>query len=526
MSYNNDKKRMIIAMIVSLFPPVPVVNVPLRLAYRETVDPNKVDSAKTVLFSSFKNFIHYNCIEDLKIYIDDVEYVKESGVGLTADEHEQQQQHHSKTILSKISKFFKSDKSDEESEAAQIKSVYGVTDSNIIPLNEENALFIPRVEHANKQVTLKFTIKKKPFELKATVQHRHPRVWSDIKQLDLVSLENEKIEEEQTAMTNSSFRVMQFNILADCYTSPANYVGCPVYSLYRNYRQWVLPEYILEHSPDVVCLQEAEVRMERLTKKLVEAGYLHTPLCDLARYEEEQSITYFKTSRYQPIELQMVHYKNLKNLLTPAQLDPLLKSSITAKYLDLLSSSMHHNKFSLALLQDKQTSSSILFGSVHLHWGSPDFDINYIAQVIQLHIFMMVVGNLLDKHSLPRDTPLVICGDYNNGPTQKAYTLMDYGQYELNGYTLSHSFKMSSAYSHRPDGEPKYTIRTNHFTGSIDQIWMSEKLRVSKLLEIGDHYPRQLPSLTDPSDHIMMLADLYVSKHPRVTLTAADNNQS
>ncbi|KAF2076765.1 hypothetical protein CYY_001954 [Polysphondylium violaceum] len=489
---------------ICLYPPVPVVHVPVRLALRDikpppTTDSNKDDNnsknshendekkkREALINSNFTNFIHRDKISDIKIFID----------GVQVNNSPNAEEKKKSPILSSISKFFSGDSNNNQKD-----HFYGTPDAQFIPLNKESAIFIPGVEHANKELTISFTMKKKTFELKSTIEYRHQREWTSIGAQDGGDDAQHPI------------RIMQYNIQADCYTSPGGYPGCPPYSLYRNYREHVLSNYILEWKPDIACLQEVEVRMERLRNSLVDAGYQHTPLCDLAKYQEEQAIVYYRTDRFDLIESLLVNYRQLKDLLKPKQLEPLARSSCTSKYIDLLGDSMHHNKFSFALLKDKQSGSHILAGSVHLYWGAPSYDVNYFLQVVQLQIFMKLAENILERNSLPKDTPLVVSGDFNNGPGQKAYILMESGEYSLNGYPLTHSFNMKSSYALRPQGEPKYTIRTKHFFGSIDQIWVSDKLKVSKILEIGDHYPIQLPSLTDPSDHIMLLADLYVSNN-------------
>ncbi|GAM24676.1 hypothetical protein SAMD00019534_078510 [Acytostelium subglobosum LB1] len=67
---------------------------------------------------------------------------------------------------------------------------------------------------------------------------------------------------------------------------------------------------------------------------------------------------------------------------------------------------------------------------------------------------------------------------------------------------------LTSVYNHRPTGEPPFTCVTRHFKGNNDQIWKTPHFNIKSILEIGDHYPPQLPSTVDPSDHIMLMADL------------------
>ncbi|GAM24674.1 hypothetical protein SAMD00019534_078490 [Acytostelium subglobosum LB1] len=121
----------------------------------------------------------------------------------------------------------------------------------------------------------------------------------------------------------------------------------------------------------------------------------------------------------------------------------------------------------------------------------------------------MAMANMIRKSGLEvESTPLLLCGDFNNGPTQKTYTLLSDGHYLLDSFKLSHPFKLTSVYNHRPTGEPPFTCVTRHFKGNIDQIWKTPHFNIKSILEIGDHYPPQLPSTVDPSDHIMLMADL------------------
>ncbi|GAM24673.1 hypothetical protein SAMD00019534_078480 [Acytostelium subglobosum LB1] len=246
--------------VLSFFPPVPVVNVPLQIAYAEK-SARRHDSYTRLDRAQLDN---------IKLFIDDVEIVDtETGIAT-----QQSTKHKSSSPFHSISKWLHGGKDHHSGSDASRETPL------VVAL--DNAIFVPTVAHEGKRLRATFTIRKKPFELAATIMYRTSRTLINSEGFT----DNDASEVEGK---NTTLRIIQYNIMADCYTSAQRYTDCPPYTLYRPYRQWILPEYVNEHHADILCMQEAEVRLTRLREKLAEWGYAHTTLSDLSKYQEEQS---------------------------------------------------------------------------------------------------------------------------------------------------------------------------------------------------------------------------------------------
>ncbi|KAN0038709.1 hypothetical protein ACTA71_000895 [Dictyostelium dimigraforme] len=359
-----------------------------------------------------------------------------------------------------------------------------------------------------------------------------------------------KINEPTNNSINNQYRIVQYNILADCYVSDSWYTNSPSYSLrWNSYRSFMLIEQILQYSADIVGTQEVDRLYWQLFKEMnVRGGYQYFPTYDNIespsstmggfdnRYREGCFI-FFKKERFTLLKGLEIDYTKLnregqtllkKELVEILIQDPIYKSCIT----HFLEHSSHHVHHALVLLQDKRTKQRIIVVSKHMYWGSQGY--NYHIQCVQIHLFTLILSHFIQVNNLENNIPIVVCGDFNSSPDDSCYNFMTKGlmanddhhltlagkyqpafdSSQFNNHpeikSINHNFNFSSAYSSRPNGEPKFTIVSRAFTGNIDQIFVSrDRFKVNNVLELGEKQDyKMLPSLTLASDHILLMTDL------------------
>ncbi|EGG16121.1 endonuclease/exonuclease/phosphatase domain-containing protein [Cavenderia fasciculata] len=536
---------------VVLFPPTPVVNVPICVAYYLQSNNNRIESFNE------KNIV---------------------SLTWTIDDHVVQ---HYDSSLSKPS-------------SSLFKRIFFSSSSSSSSNDQSINLFKPTIQQANKELKVDVVIKCKelgiltatPFTFTQKI-HTHPKRDEFVLDYDHINHyqmslkekvvvqqqqqekeEEEKEEEKETqeetkdengstipkppplppvetvksslssypssnrVIPDDALRIIQFNIQADIYTHPQRYHYCPSYALYRPYRQYIIPEYILEHNGDIVCLQEVEVEFDRLRKVLIESGYNHTAvLAKETDRQHEQCITFYQTSRIQVIEEHLVNYNTIEKhpeLISKEQIASLTNNNVhnTNMYNQLLHT-LHHNRHNILLLECKKTNQKFIVVNVHLYWGASSNDTNYYLQILQMNMLLIMVQNILTRHKLgswttiddnfETNTPIIISGDFNNGPANYTYRYLAKGNLNVNTnqglVNYQHPFKFKSAYNLHPNGELKYTCITRDFKGCVDQIFVNDKIKVESLLEVEKYYGECLPTITEASDHILIASTITFLKN-------------
>jgi len=129
----------------------------------------------------------------------------------------------------------------------------------------------------------------------------------------------------------------------------------------------------------------------------------------------------------------------------------------------------------------------------------------------------------LEKLVLPRNLPLLLCGDFNSLTDSAVYQLLcneritqeaihsDIANVLPPLSSLSHRLPLHSAFA--SIGEPKYTNYTGHFVGTLDYIFFTKThlvtctcLDVDSEELVAKH--TALPSPLYSSDHICLVAEL------------------
>ena len=124
--------------------------------------------------------------------------------------------------------------------------------------------------------------------------------------------------------------------------------------------------------------------------------------------------------------------------------------------------------------------------------------------------------------------PHILAGDFNLMPDSPHYQLLTTGEllrtdptYPTEKYGMvwnPEARPMRSAYALSTFGEPDWTnyakIRDDDpFIGCLDYIFLSEEWKVGAVREIPnrDEAPGPLPTEDEPSDHVMISADLFLT---------------
>ena len=132
--------------------------------------------------------------------------------------------------------------------------------------------------------------------------------------------------------------------------------------------------------------------------------------------------------------------------------------------------------------------------------------------------------------------PLMLCGDFNSTPENAVYDLLSSGTVHpghpdvnledtidgrererilpQNVHSLTHGFRLGSAYATVTGSEPQYTNYTGGFKGVLDYVWYSSELlrplstspvpKTDEIREIGV----AMPSVGYSSDHVLLMADM------------------
>lgn len=136
---------------------------------------------------------------------------------------------------------------------------------------------------------------------------------------------------------------------------------------------------------------------------------------------------------------------------------------------------------------------------------------------------------------VPRDLPVMLCGDFNSEPESAVYEYLMNGvvnssRPELvecnstsNGgvrilpdlHRLTHDLDLTSVYNATLGREPDFTNYTARFKGTLDYIYFSpNRLRVVACAALPEEAQLRsgsgegLPSAVYPSDHLMLCADV------------------
>ena len=364
----------------------------------------------------------------------------------------------------------------------------------------------------------------------------------------------------------NTFRTVCYNVLAQIYATRQVYPYTPIWALAWEYRKNLLLREILSHHADIICLQEVQSNHfdQFFQPQLSKHGYdgiFKRKTRDAGNDSAGNQMidgcaTFYKRDRFALMEQYGIEFNeaarqhtanrtqlrrllrgNIALVLVLEELTPPPSSSASAAARRNRKRRLCISQFHKHALLSGAVSRAPLFlrshfvcsmsarcfffslpANTHIFWD-PEFADVKLWQT-------WVLCQELEKLVLPRNLPLVLCGDLNSLVDSSVYELLSterveqgddvFGTGDPSGllpapHQVSHRLPLLSAYA--TIGEPKYTNYTGSFVGILDYIWFTRThLRCVACLDVDEEsLLRQhtaLPSPLYPSDHIPLVTTL------------------
>jgi mRNA deadenylase 3'-5' endonuclease subunit Ccr4 len=275
------------------------------------------------------------------------------------------------------------------------------------------------------------------------------------------------------------FTILSWNILADCFTQPENYMYAGEYALW-SHRKPLLFDLLSLYNPDVICLQEMMfVEYPDFEVRLAARGYsgVVQSVKSKGKGSNDHPVglaTFFRTSKFQ-----LVWQEHRSRCMA----------------------------LGLVFVQpSSQPQHCIAVANVHLESAWKKYNIRF-QQLKSLF-------DQLQKHTF---TSVIVLGDFNNRMNGCMRKLMLEGHvdalFEDHGVVVtekaySHPHKFHTVYS---ESDPTFVMPDHHYF--LDHICFSyETLRPKGALELMTEEDRHiilatsLPNRTHPSDHLPVAA--------------------
>lgn len=351
-----------------------------------------------------------------------------------------------------------------------------------------------------------------------------------------------------TVSEDHGFRVMTHNVLAEIYATKSLYPYCPLWALAFNYRRRLMLADVRRYDPDILCLQEVQADHfeEFYYPELQKIGYeglykqkTREPMGMEGKVDG--CATFFRSSRFSLSEkyviefndaaLQMSRAEKSKNKSKPPQArahaDGMLNKALQRLLKD--------NVAQVVVLEMTRTRSGaapavptrLCVSNTHVYWD-PEYD---DVKLWQTHMLIKE----LEKFTVSRDLPLILCGDFNSAPSSAVYRMFasnTIASHRPDGLTredlpkdpcnilvtrgkLAHNLPLVSAHMALTGREPEFTNYTGHFVGCLDYAWFSaDRLQVVAGMalptdaELRQFAGNALPNQQYPSDHLSLIYDM------------------
>ena len=251
------------------------------------------------------------------------------------------------------------------------------------------------------------------------------------------------------------FSIASYNILANAYMRPQWYAHCCAEALAASPRVRRLTKKLVAFNADIFCLQEVEPEVFRsLEAALTPQGFVGL-YAQKRRNKPDGCATFYKNKRFM-LKAQAVHY-----------------------FEDGGSGGEHsgHLALQVDLASDEKWVRVI---NTHLKWDNHNRS---------NHLGHQQIGEIMAKQSAieARTHSCIICGDFNAPPNH----------FVLDALTQHHFI---DAYAHQPQA----TCNPNQSAKRIDYVFHTPDMQAFPvaIADIADNTP--LPSLTEPSDHLLI----------------------
>lgn len=325
----------------------------------------------------------------------------------------------------------------------------------------------------------------------------------------------------------NELRVVTYNLLADYYADgeyarTTLFSYCPPAALKIDYRKQLFIKELIGYNADLMCLQEVDIKIFDYDLKpvLAQAPYgfdgIMTPKGTCA----EGIAMFYRSSRFKLLNTYVLHLgDNISSLPIFAPLWNKIKDNkqLATRICD------RSTTLQLCLFQIKETNRYLMVANTHLYFH-PDADHIRLLQagfslIFVDHMYKQAIRDY--KINDPQNIGLVFCGDFNSVPECGIYKLMteqfvdkDFVDWSSNleeavkDVELRQPFKMVSAC-----GTPAYTNYTTLFSACLDYIfYQSDSLDLVQAVPLPTveelSANEAIPSITFPSDHVSLIADL------------------
>mmetsp|Transcript_6521 Transcript_6521/g.10133 ORF Transcript_6521/g.10133 Transcript_6521/m.10133 type:complete len:679 (-) Transcript_6521:32-2068(-) len=347
------------------------------------------------------------------------------------------------------------------------------------------------------------------------------------------------------AVAGQQFKVACYNVLAQRYATAQMYPYCKVWALSWAFRSQNILRELLSHQGHIICLQEvqanhfdkffqpnlskvgydgvfkAKTRGDTSFNGTYKRGAYGEPAFGGKRggggSEPESTMDgcaiFYKRDRFALVECMHIEFNALarQQFNDPQILRRVMKGNIA---LTVVLEELSNNRSNEMRRTRKRR---ICVANTHIYWD-PEFADVKLWQT-------QALTQELERLTLQRQLPLLLCGDFNSMPDSSVYSFLrgeripsDCPAY-LNDIcrilprpeSMSHRLNLTSAYA--SSGEPKYTNYTGHFVGTLDYILHSKNsLVVNSTLDVDNEElvsaHTALPSPLYPSDHICLVSEI------------------
>ncbi|KAL8005792.1 putative endonuclease/exonuclease/phosphatase, MYND-like zinc finger, mRNA-binding protein [Plasmopara halstedii] len=349
------------------------------------------------------------------------------------------------------------------------------------------------------------------------------------------------------------FRVLTYNVLAEIYATRQMYPYCPIWALSWSFRRELLKRELQLYNADILCLQEVQgdhyksffaPMMENwgyegwYLKKTRESMGLEGKVDGCALFYKRNR--FILKERY-PVDFNDLANNFLKQVQTEYDLEyqgPSMAarerflSTLTKMRLRL----QRDNIAQIAVLEvvpasnevvsrKSQSGPLICIANVHI-FSNPKFPDVKLWQTNML-------AKQLERVTLSRNLPTILCGDFNSEPTSAVYEFMTRNHVPVDhpdiqypppqlasiyaSLDLEHNIGFASAYASVFGAEPEYTNYTGHWTGVVDYVWYTPEtltpfagLKVHSPEVLKRYSKTALPNCQFLSDHVPLCLDFSI----------------
>eukprot|EP00924_Labyrinthula_sp_SR-Ha-C_P005128 maker-scaffold_1-snap-gene-22.59-mRNA-1 protein AED:0.06 eAED:0.06 QI:309/1/1/1/1/1/3/154/678 len=356
----------------------------------------------------------------------------------------------------------------------------------------------------------------------------------------------------QEALT-AKISILSYNILADIYTNKKGYPYSPECLLNWKVRRKILEFQILEHQPDIICLQEVQhneyvsffkpyfeyknpysVSYQTVYKMKTRDSLEETKLRPSHRIDG--CLTAYKASKFKEIDVEFIEFNKLATAA--------FRNS--SEHLDVVKEKIkrleHDNIGIILLLQSKKTHGFVCVVHTHLHWDPEYADVKLWQAMQLVDEVEKFRKKVCSRYNLTLSSlPILIAGDFNSTEDDHTIAFLKQSLKDLkkelpdplailpkapNGSSiLKHNLNLSSCYESATEKEPEFTNWAASFKGTLDYVFATrERIKVTKCLimpseeEVKGEWGTPLPNFHNPSDHLPLFFEVGVSY-----LTAENN---